>query len=364
MKAFVTGGTGFIGKHVVRKLVERKYNVYALVRSGESAAEMARMGATPVHGTITDMASMREGMRGSDVVFHIAGWYKVGSPDWMDAEALNVGGTRKVLRLAQELNVPKIVYTSSVVVFGDTKGKLADENYFQGGPFLTEYDRTKWLAHYKVALPMMEKGAPIIIVQPGVVYGPGDHSLIGQQMIAFYRGQMPVVFGPDTTVTYAHVEDIAEGHILAAEKGKIGESYVLAGPAVPLGEMFDFWAQITGKRPPALRIPTSLVKPFGPVIGAADALLPLPEMFSQEAVNELGATYMAAANKARAQLGWQPRSLHEGMTETFRWIAEETKDMPPVIGEQEKKIAAIALGTAVFLFLLYLVTRKRSGETD
>ena len=362
MKAFVTGGTGFIGKHVVRKLVKRGYQVFALVRSGESAAEIAQIGATPVHGSITDMASMREGMRGSDVVFHIAGWYKVGAEDWMKAEEINVGGTRKVLRLAQELNIPKIVYTSSVAVFGNTKGKLADENYFQGGPFLTEYDRTKWLAHYKVALPMMEKGAPIIIVQPGGVYGPGDHSLLGQMMMAFYRGQMPMVFGPDTTVTYAHVEDIAEGHILAAEKGKIGESYVLAGPAVPLGEMYDFWAQITGKRPPLIRIPSSLIRPFGPVIGAAAALLPLPEMFSQEAVNELGATYMAAANKARAQLGWQPRSLHEGMTETFEWVAEKAEAMPPLIGEQQKKIAGIALGTAVVLLLLYLLTRPKSNS--
>jgi nucleoside-diphosphate-sugar epimerase len=362
MKAFVTGGTGFIGKHVVRKLVERKYDVYALVRSGDGAAEMAKLGAAPVHGSITDMASMREGMRGSDVVFHIAGWYKVGSPDWMTAESINVGGTRKVLRLAQELKVPKVVYTSSVAVFGDTKGKLADENYYKGGPFLTEYDRTKWLAHYKVAVPMIEKGTPVIIVQPGGVYGPGDQSLLGQMMTAFYRGQMPMVFGPDTTVTYAHVEDIAEGHILAAEKGKIGESYVLAGPAVPLGEMYDFWAQITGKRPPVVRIPSNLIKPFGPVIGATAAILPLPEMFSQEAVNELGATYMAAANKARAQLGWQPRSLHEGMTETFDWIAEKTADMPPVIGEQEKKIAGIALGAAVVLFLLYLITRQKSDS--
>lgn len=362
MKAFVTGGTGFIGKHVVRKLIKRGYEVYALVRSADGAAEMAHMGATPVHGTITDMDSMREGMRGSDVVFHIAGWYKVGAKDWMKAESINVGGTRKVLRLAQELGVPKIIYTSTVAVFGDTKGKLADENYYQGGPFLTEYDRTKWLAHYKVALPMMEKGAPIIIVQPGGTYGPGDQSLIGQQMTAFYRGQMPVVFGPDTVITYAHVEDIAEGHILAAEKGKIGESYILAGPAVPLGEMFDFWAQITGKRPPVLRIPTTLMKPFGPVIGAADALLPLPEMFSQEAVNELGASYMAAANKARAQLGWQPRSLHEGMTETFEWIKQETAGMPPVVGQQEKKVAGIALGAAVVLLLLYLLTRPKSNS--
>ena len=218
MKAFVTGGTGFIGQHLVIKLLERGYDVVALARSDGSARLLQEMGATVARGDITDTASMREGMAGSDVVFHLAAWYEIGSKDWAKAEMINVGGTRKVLRLAHELSVPKIVYTSTVAVFGDTNGKLVDESYFKGGPFLTEYDRTKWLAHYKVAVPMMEKGAPIIIVQPGPAYGPGDHSLIGQQMEAFYRGQMPVVFGPDSTVTYAHVEDIAEGIILAAEK--------------------------------------------------------------------------------------------------------------------------------------------------
>jgi nucleoside-diphosphate-sugar epimerase len=359
MKAFVTGGTGFIGGHVVRKLVARHYDVYALVRSEKGAAEMRDLGATPVLGSITDSASMAEGMRGSDVVFHVAGWYKVGASDWMEAETINVGGTRKVLRLAQELGVPKTVYVSSVAVFGDTKGKLADENYFQGGPFISEYDRTKWLAHYKVAVPMIEKGAPVIIVQPGGVYGPGDHSLLGQLMTNFYRGQSPVVFGPDTVVTFAHVEDVAEGIILAAEKGKIGESYVLAGPAVPTGEMYDFWAQITGKRAPALRIPSALLKPFAPLVGALAGILPLPEMYSQEAMNTLGVTYMAGANKARAQLGWQPRSLHEGMTETFRWIARETVVEPPVVGEREKKLAGMALGVAAVLLLVWLLTRRK-----
>ena len=233
MKAFVTGGSGFIGQHVVQKLVARGDEVHALARSEESAALLRQLGATVFKGDITDAASLRPGMAGCDVVFHMAAWYKLGAPDWMNAEAINVGGTRRVLRLAHELGIPKIVYTSTVAVYGDTQGQLVDESYYKEGPFLTEYDRTKWLAHYKVALPLIEKGAPIVIVMPGGVYGPGDTSFIAQLMRMFYRG-LAVLPGSDLTVTYAHVEDIAEGHLLAAEKGKVGESYILTGPAIPL----------------------------------------------------------------------------------------------------------------------------------
>jgi dihydroflavonol-4-reductase len=361
MKAFVTGGTGFLGRPVVRRLVERGYEVYALTRSDSGAKRLATLGARPVRGDITDVASMRQSMQGSDVVFHIAGWYEIGARDWMKAETINVGGTRKVLRLAHELKVPKIIYTSTVAVFGDTKGKLVDESFQQGGPFLTEYDRTKWLAHYKVAVPLIEKGAPIIIVIPGVTYGPGDKSPIGHLMRQFYEDKMRVVPGPESMVTYAHVEDIAEGHLLAMEKGRIGESYILAGPAIPLGEMFDFWAQLTGKRAPLVRIPAPMLKPFGPVIDLAGRLLRLPaDIYSQEAVNLLGVTYIARANKARAELDWKLRSLHEGMSETFAWIAETqaAKEEEAVQPAPETKFAGLALAAAAILLVLWLLGRR------
>lgn len=360
MKAFVTGGSGFIGQHVIRKLIGRGYTVFALARSAESQAFVEALGATAVPGDITDMASMRNGMAGSDVVFHIAGWYKLGAPDWMQAEAINVGGTRKVLRLAQELGIPKIVYTSTIAVLGDTKGQLVDESYFQGGPFLTEYDRTKWLAHYKVAEHFIEKGAPIIIVMPGGVYGPGDTSIIAELMRLFYQG-VPAVAGSDTTLTYAHVEDVAEGHILAAQKGKIGESYILAGPAIPLGEMVDFWAHLTGKRTPALRIPASLLRPFAPLMGVLETFLPLPSLLSREAVASLGATYMARSDKARAKLGWQTRPLQTGMLETFAWIAdtEAKRAATAVPRTREQQIAKLALSAAFTLFLAWLLYGRR-----
>jgi nucleoside-diphosphate-sugar epimerase len=360
MKAFVTGGSGFIGQHVIKKLLARGYAVFALARSPESMAALQELGCTVVPGDITDTASMRNGMTGSDIVFHIAAWYKIGDPDWVRAEAINVGGTRKVLRLAYELGIPKIIYTSTIAVFGDTKGQLVDETYFKGGPFITEYDRTKWLAHYKVAIPLIEKGAPITIVLPGAVYGPGDTSIVAQLMRQFYRG-LPVLTGPETTLTYAHVDDIAEGHLLAAEKGKPGESYILAGPAIPLGEMIDFWGHLTGKSAPLLRIPANLVKPFAPVMGTISNTLPLPEMYSKDSVNVLGTTYIARADKARAELGWTTRPLQTGMLETFAWIKEtEVADGAHVTESNlEKQVAGLAIIAAIALFAVWFLGRRR-----
>lgn len=360
MKAFVTGGSGFIGRQLIRKLIEREYDVYALARSANSATIVEGLGATAVPGDINDVESMRPAMAGSDVVFHVAAWYRIGDPNWTQAEIINVGGTRKVLRLAYELAIPRIIYTSTIGVFGDTYGQMADETYYSTGPFATEYERTKWLAHYRVAVPLMEQGAPITIVMPGGVYGPGDTSIIGDLMTRFYLGQFPFPFlpGPETTLTYAHVEDIAEGHILALEKGRPGESYLLAGPAVPLGEMINFWSQLTGKRTPAIPIPSSLLRTFSPIRDWMGTIIPVPPLFSGEMLRSLGATYMARSDKARTELEWQPRSLQSGMLETFGAIAAE-ESAHPLSNKRERDLAKVALGAALALLFVWLFARRR-----
>lgn len=356
MKAFVTGGTGFIGRAVVRKLIERGHQVNALARSESGAAMLRAMGATIVRGDVTDRESMRAGMRGSDVVFHIAAVYQFAPEALARAEAVNVGGTRNVLELAVELGVSRIVYTSTVAVFGDTRGEIPDETYYAGAPFLSEYDRTKWLAHYEVAEPLIAQGAPIIIVMPGAVYGPGDNSWLVEMMRLFYRGLLPVLPGPETVLTYAYVDDIAEGHILAAEKGRIGESYIMAGPAVPLGEMVDFWAQLTGKPRPVTTIPARLARGLAPVAERAQLALSLPQTFSGTLIRSLGVSYAGRSDKARAELGWRPRPIQAGMRETFEWIAATE---PTGAGEREKRAAGVILIAAVVLMLLWLAGRNK-----
>lgn len=356
MKAFVTGGTGFIGRAVIRKLIARSYQVTALARSERGAAMLREMGATAVVGDVTVRESMREGMRNSDIVFHIAGVYDYTLEGIARCESVNVDGTRNVLGLAHELGVPRIVYTSTVAVFGNTYGALPDETYYAGGPFLSEYDRTKWSAHYDVAEPLIAQGAPIIIVMPGAVYGPGDTSWLAYTMRLFYRGLLPVLPGPETTLCYAHVDDIAEGHILAAEKGLPGESYILAGPAVPLGEMVEFWAQLTGKRPPILTIPARFARNLAPMLGHMESIVTLPAAFSKELFRLHGISYAGRADKARAELGWRPRPLQSGISDTFEWIAATE---PPGAGQREKRAAGLLSLAVVGLLLFWLAGRKR-----
>ena len=361
MKAFVTGGSGFLGKYLVPMLIERGYKVCALARSEQSAGILRGLGAEVVRGDILNPQSLHAGIAGSDVVFHLAAWYKLGNADQANAESINVNGTRNVLTIATELGVPKIVYTSTIAVFGDTGGVMVDETHVPPeGPFLTEYDRTKWMAHYRVALPLIAKGAPIVIVQPGLLYGPGDTSSMGKMMRMFFKGQMPAIPAPELTVTWAHVEDAAEGHILAAEKGKIGESYILAGPAIPLGEMVGFWSRITGIPAPRVKVPARAVRPFAPVAGIIESKIDLPDLFSREAMLSSGATYIARSDKARNELGWQLRPPQAGMLETFDWLAQHEK--PLIVYQRQRKIAGIILSIAFTLFSLWLLQQRNNRK--
>jgi nucleoside-diphosphate-sugar epimerase len=154
------------------------------------------------------------------------------------------------------------------------------------------------------------------------------------------------------------VDDVARGHILAAEKGRVGESYIITGPAVPLGEIVDFWRMITGRPGPKVAIPARLVQPFKPAIGAMGNTLPLPEMYSEEAADLLSCSYMARADKAKAELGWRPRSLQEGMSQTFRWIEQNVPPRQSVLPQKERRVAGLALLLAAAVFILWLLGRR------
>ncbi len=363
MKAFVTGGSGFLGSRLIPQLIEKGYVVRALARSEQSAAKVKALGAEAVMGDILDPSSLHAGIVGSDIVFHLAAWYKTGGSDWMQAESINVNGTRNVLTIAHECGVPKIIYTSTIAIFGDTKGVVVDENYVPpNGPFLTEYNRTKWMAHYRVALPLIAQGAPIIIIMPGLIYGPGDPSLMGQFMRRFYKRQMPALPGPELTLTWAHVDDIAAGHILAAEKGKIGESYLLTGPAIPMGDMVTFWSRLTGIPAPSVKVPAKMLRPLAPIAGMVEKRVELPAMFSQEAIATLSATYIARSDKARNELGWKPRPPHAGMLETFAWLREEEGEISQ--NAMRRQFALFTLALAVILFVLWIFRQDKASQSD
>jgi nucleoside-diphosphate-sugar epimerase len=291
--------------------------VVALVRTPSKADDLARLGIQLHAGDITNKASMRAPMTGVDGVFHIAGWYKIGVRDNSQARPINVVGTRNVLETMRDLGIPKGVYTSTVAVFGDTHGVLADESYRAGGPWLTEYDHTKWQGHYEVAEPLMQAGLPLVIVQPGLAYGPGDTSPVHETFVRYLQGKLPMA-PSRTAYCWGHVEDIARGHILAMERGRPGESYIIAGPPHTLLEALALAAQITGIPAPRQHPPPALLKGLAAVMDVAGRVVPLPQEYTGEGLRSIaGVTYLATNAKARRELGYTPRSLADGLADTL-----------------------------------------------
>lgn len=322
MRYFVTGATGFIGGRVARQLVEAGHEVIALARSLSKAVELSRLGVTISEGDITDKESLREPMRGADGVFHLAAWYKIGARDISQAEDINVRGTRNVLELVKELQIPKAVYTSTLAVFSDTEGRAVDESYRHTGPWLSEYDRTKWKAHYEVAEPMTGRGLPLVIVQPGLVYGPGDGSPVRDTFVQYLQGRLPML-PQKTAFCWSHVDDTARGHLLAMEKGVAGESYIIAGPIYTFQETFEMAEKITGIKAPRLKASPGMMRAMSKVMGVVGAVVPLPETYSAESLRVVaGVTYIGSNEKARRELGFNPRPLEEGLRETLLYEME------------------------------------------
>jgi dihydroflavonol-4-reductase len=325
VRYLLTGATGFIGGHVARQLVAGGHEVAAIVRTPAKAADLAALGVTLHPGDLGDRASLARAMHGMDGVFHLAGWYKVGVRDKSPAEVVNVQGTRNVLEAMAEARVPKGVYTSTLAVFSDTHGRVVDETYRHGGPWLSEYDRTKWVAHYEIAEPMMRRGLPLVIVQPGLTYGPGDTSSVRDALLMHLRGRLPM--SPrDTAFCWAHVEDTARGHVLAMEKGRPGESYIIAGPPHTFQEAFEIAARITGRPAPRLHPSPRLMRAMAVLMDVIGSVVPLPAAYGGESLRvTAGVTYLGSSAKAERELGFTARALEEGLRATLEREMEQMK---------------------------------------
>jgi nucleoside-diphosphate-sugar epimerase len=330
MRYFVTGATGFLGGELARQLVALGHQVTALVRSPANAEGLRALGITLAEGDITDKESMRAPMSGADGLFHCAAWYKIGVAGVAVAERINVGGTRNVLELMRDLRIQKGVYTSTLAVFSDTDGREVDETYYHAGPFLSEYDRTKWRAHYEVALRMIKEDAlPLVIVQPGVIYGPGDTSGMRQAFVQYLQGKLAAI-PAKTAFSWAHVEDVARAHILAMEKGRPGEAYIVAGPSHTMIEAFQLAKEITGIDPPSFHPPPGLMKTMSAVMKVVGAVVPVTGQISAESLRVLaGVTYLGSNAKARTELDYDPRPLREGLQPTLAHEMRALRMTPP-----------------------------------
>lgn len=313
MRYAMTGATGFLGGALTRMLDDAGHEVVALVRRPETATDLRDLGATLVEGDLDDTAALDRLLEGADGFFHVAGWFKFGRRQKDLLHAVNVQGTRNALNAALRAGV-RTVYTSTIALNSDTRGEVVDESYRFNGRHLTEYDATKGLAH-DVALEFAERGLELVIVQPSVIYGPGDTSTLGAVSRRVAEGRFTP--GPrGGGACWVHVEDVARGHMLAMEQGVRGESYILAGEAATFEDALTRLARMTGGRKPFF-VPAGLIKVVARMNGALERVVRLPADQTREAMLASTATYYAEAGKARRDLGWSPRSLEQGFADTY-----------------------------------------------
>lgn len=316
MRIFVTGGTGFIGGVVGRKLRERGDDVVALVRSPAKAAALEKLGATLVEGDLDDAGALRRCLEGADAAIHAAAVYKVGiaKSERAMVHEINVHGTERVLDAAIEAGVGRIVYVSTVNAFGNTGGKVVDETYRRHTTdgFVSCYDETKYLAHL-AAEERIARGAPIVVVQPGGVYGPGDHSELGGEIERARNGKLPFVSFGSTGVVMCYVDDVADGILLALDKGEIGRSYVLGGEVTTLKQVVAAAALAGGRKPPRLAMPAWAIKAGIPMAPVVTKVMGLPPNLRELIRASDGVTYWATDRRAREELGYAPRDMQTGM---------------------------------------------------
>ena len=320
MKVFLTGATGFIGGEVARQLRGRGDEVACLVRSPGKAAKLTELGCELVAGDLGDEAAIRNGMHGCDAVVHAAAMYEIGIPAKQRPAMweANVAGTERVMKAALAENVPRVVYVSTVGIFGNTHGEVVDEAYKNPETdFTSYYEETKLEAHKLVQRLIDEEGLPAIVVQPGGVYGPGDTSQVADLLEQFFAGRLPLLPFPELGICMTHVEDIAGGILLALDKGQLGETYVISGPATTMREAIETVARISGRKAPKRALPTGLMKmmvPIGPLVGKVMGQPPnLRELISSAD----GVTFWARYDKAERELGYSPRGMEEGLRQTL-----------------------------------------------
>ncbi|HEX2754324.1 MAG TPA: NAD-dependent epimerase/dehydratase family protein [Candidatus Limnocylindrales bacterium] len=315
MRLVVTGGTGLVGGAVIRVLRDRGDTVVAIVRDPNRAGHLAELGAVLVQDDLSAVAGLTELLRGSDGVIHAAGSYRIGIPKSEHGAMweANVGTTTRVFDAAEAAATPRIIYVSTVNIYGNTHGATVDETDRRdlGEAFLSWYDETKYGAH-EVAEQRIAAGAPIVIVLPSQVYGPGDRSLFGEQLRLAHAGKLRYRAVDDVRIGLVHADDLAAGIAAALDRGMPGQEYNLPGPTASLGEAIAIAARLGGHTAPRLRIP----------IGVLNAMAPLGRLIGGPNLAEIvsasdGVTYLMSPAKAEAELGFTTRDIETGFRDTF-----------------------------------------------
>ena len=325
MKALVTGANGFTGSHLVRSLEQRGDNVVGFVRKSSNLARLSDCHAELIYGEITDGDALQTAMTGVDTVFHTAAYVELGLVNDAEMERVNVQGTRTVLEVAQTLGVCKVVYCSTIGIFGDTGGQVVDETFQRTQTdFSSAYDRTKYTAQ-KLVDQFAARGLPVVSVLPSGIFGADDPHF-GPVMQQFLKNRLKLWAGGDRITGIVHVDDLATAMILASEKGQPREHYIISAGDLTTREMFEILAQETGIAAPQ-EVPKLLVRLAGNLLEPIGRILSWQPPLSRERVHYIyDRCVRVDATKARQKLDWQPRSVRETLCATL--VASSRQSRP------------------------------------
>lgn len=329
MKVLVTGASGYLGGRLCHVLLRQGHSVRAFVRptsdlsclppsTDDGALELA-------YGDVTDYQSLLAACSGCSVIFHVAALVEPWLPKPSRFFSVNVGGLKNVLQASQEAKtIEKIIYTSSFFALGATDGYVADENQIHSEKFFcTEYERSKAVAD-KIALQAAKEGLPIVMVYPGVIYGPGkvtSGNMVAQLMIERFNGRLPGYIGNgNDKFSFSHVDDVVAGHVAAMDKGRPGERYLLTGENASFKLVFDMAAIITETKRPWFTIPLWVIEAYGWVSVFFSRITGKLPLISPPTVYVLRHEWAYSCDKARVELDYKPRSLKDGLGEVLPWL--------------------------------------------
>jgi dihydroflavonol-4-reductase len=324
MTTLVTGATGFVGSHVARQLVSSGENVRVLVRPTSNFKLLEDLRVERVEGDLRDAGSIERAMRGVRRVFHVAADYRLWTQHPEELYESNVEGTRRLIAAAERAGVERIVYTSTVATIAVPQHGAALPNEATAArleEMIGHYKRSKFLAE-QVALDAAKAGVPVVIVNPTAPVGPGDWkpTPTGRIILDFLLGKMPAYV--DTGLNVVAVEDVAAGHLLAAEKGRSGERYILGGRNMTLKEILDALAAITGRRAPRLKLPHVVALAAGYADELYSRLAGREPQIPVEGVKMSRHKMFVESDKAARELGYAPGKIEAALERAVRWYED------------------------------------------
>ncbi len=319
MRVGVTGGSGVVGRSVVRHLIGEGHQVVALARSAIAAAGLESLGADPVEGDVLDPASLRHFADGVDRVFHVAGVNEMCSRDPELMDLVNIQGTRNVIEACRSAGVGRMIHTSSAAAIGERRGTIGRENSPHRGSYLSRYERSK---HLSEQVLFEEAGdLDVVAVSPSSVQGPGRSSGTGKLILDVVNGRVP--FLVETTVSIVDIDDCARGHLLAADKGARGERYILNGASFPIREVIDVLASSTGRRLNPRFLPGWVASAGASVISAGAKLAGRHPPVCREMVEVLRAGHTYDGSRATRELGLDYTPIEVTIHRTVDWFQEQ-----------------------------------------